>query len=574
MTDEQNTIEEELQEPNPQEEPIIPPMIFLIIAGLGVFAALAVLFTQPSFGVIGWGALGISAISIVAWALMNPQHFMDFITGRGVAFGGPAVLVTLVLIVAMVVLYSLIAAQSWRFDFTERDTFSLNDDVRDILVAIANDPTTPSMHIIGFYTPQQASQRDRIEVLLNDFVRNSNNKISYEFVDPNRNPALVQQLAGEGQTISGGQFYVIPIDPETGEQNRDLAEFVAFGDQFQLANAIITVSASGAGEFIAYFLDVPGAVDMAGTADDAGGDFITSIERVGWTTEIVTPLEMIGDSPRIDLSATAADGVVLVIPGGSEPLPADFLPVLEAFIDEGGDVVLLGDLNFEGGAPLIVDEALNAILAEDFGVSVRDDVVFDPDNSIQNAFNLYLPNFGTHPITDGQEDAGALMLLPHSIEIAETSPENVIVTPLITTGENAYAKSDIDLSADLTDENIARADGDLGGPLTVAVAAENTANGARLVIFGNDTLIVNGARGFTDVANPDLMRQSLNWVTEFENFADAISRITPEVDENIDAPVFVTDSDRSFMGFVAIVLLPFGVLGVGIFQWWLRRERR
>ena len=79
------------QAPNPtspmEDEPFIPPYYMLILALIGVVVAIIVAVTQPTFTVVGWGGLGITLLSLVAWVLMAPQQARAFLTGRTARFG-------------------------------------------------------------------------------------------------------------------------------------------------------------------------------------------------------------------------------------------------------------------------------------------------------------------------------------------------------------------------------------------------------------------------------------------------------------------------------------------------------
>jgi cellobiose-specific phosphotransferase system component IIC len=108
-----------------EDEAFIPPYYMLILAVVGLVVALAVWITQPTFTVVGWGGLGITVLSLVAWVLMAPQQAKAFITGRTARFGGTSILVTLIVLVALIAIYTFIRGQDIRIDLTQRNEFSL-----------------------------------------------------------------------------------------------------------------------------------------------------------------------------------------------------------------------------------------------------------------------------------------------------------------------------------------------------------------------------------------------------------------------------------------------------------------
>ncbi|MBZ0301346.1 MAG: GldG family protein, partial [Anaerolineae bacterium] len=229
------------------EQPFIPPYYMLILALVGLLVAVAVLFTQPTFSVVGWGGLGIAALSLVAWVLMAPDQAKGVLTGRIMRFGGTSLIVTVVVLVALIAVYSAVRGLNVRVDLTERDTYSLTVESENAIVALGADPTVPPIKLTAFYDASGAGQRDRDALLFEDYVQKSNGKISYEFVDMDRNPLLADQMGISGS----GQIFVARVN-EDGTQDTENGEMVNFVSQDSLTNTILRVAA--AGDFRAYFV--------------------------------------------------------------------------------------------------------------------------------------------------------------------------------------------------------------------------------------------------------------------------------------------------------------------------------
>ncbi|HEX2906125.1 MAG TPA: hypothetical protein VHO69_04650, partial [Phototrophicaceae bacterium] len=95
------------QTPNVNEqEAFIPPYYMLILALVGFVAAIIVLLTQPTFTVVGWGALGIGALALVAWVLMAPDQAKAILTGRTARYGGTSLVISVVFIAALIAIYA------------------------------------------------------------------------------------------------------------------------------------------------------------------------------------------------------------------------------------------------------------------------------------------------------------------------------------------------------------------------------------------------------------------------------------------------------------------------------------
>jgi len=552
-----------------EDIPVIPPIVLLGIALVSFVIALFVGFTQPEFGAVGFGAIGIGIVSLVVWVLMNPSEVIDTLRGRSVSYGGTAIIFTILAIVASSVLYALVAQQNWQRDFSDSGFFSLNEATEEVVRSLAADPTTPQVHIIGFYTVDAAAARDQVSVLLSDFADKSAGKISFEFVDPNRSPGMLEVYGANNR-----QLVVMPVDAETGEPDADNAEVVlASGAALQqaIAEAVITVSATG--DFRAYFVDVANGIDIEDATETGGAVFVEDLrERFGWTVESINLLQMASDNPPVELNDPAADGDVLVIAGGTDPIPDDLLRIITDYVDDGGNLVILGASNFEGGTPTAAADNLNNYLSEQFGIRVLNNYVFDEFASTQ--FGLLLNDFGEHPIMQGLSDDNGLLfdVGSHSIEIVETD-SNVEASVLVRTTENGYAKTDLDFTQQLTEADLAQDPDDLAGTLGLGIAVENTDTGGRVVVFGNAALIYNSVRQFTNVLNHEVLRRAIFWTVDFENFAGALANL-PTLNNPADAPIVITDQNTRNVVFISVIALPFGVLFAGIFIWWARREKQ
>src|SRR5690606_37404286 len=123
------------------------------------------------------------------------------------------------------------------------------EESREAIAGIGADPNFGTVNIIAFYGAAQAASRDRDELLFEDYQRTSAGKITYQFVDPDRNPTLAQQY----EVTRPGQIAVVPQNADS-TPNVENAEVVDFFSQDALTNAILRVSASG--DFRAYFLNL------------------------------------------------------------------------------------------------------------------------------------------------------------------------------------------------------------------------------------------------------------------------------------------------------------------------------
>jgi hypothetical protein len=554
-------------QPQPQpdsQEPLIPSWLLLGAALLGLIVAFGVAFTQ-GITIITIGALAVTLGSLAAWALFSPQEFRGFITGRGVRFGGLSIVVTIVFLAALVGIYSVVKAQNWRVDLTEQDTFSLTDASRDAMVALGADPEIPQVEILAFYGVAEASRRDQDQLLFEDYVDAGNGKISYEFIDPEREPVLAEQLG-----VTPGQIAVIGHN-EDGSRNVEGAQIIDLVTQEQLSNAILRVATTG--DFRAYVLSVEGG----STVEDTGGKGLSQLttglaDQLDWNIQQVSLVDL--TSGQVNLNDPLANGSVLVIPGGETAISDEGLAVITDYLNQGGDAIIFAATNFEGEPSLATSENLNNYLSTTYGLSFSSDIVLDAAQAFQDSpFEFLTADYVSgNAITQGfdsVQNPSFVFTFAHPIDTAETTPENVTVLPMINSSGTSFTKP---IDAVIAGES-EQAETDLAGPFLLAAAAENTQTGSRIVLFGSQDFATNRFLDFRlfNVLNIDMAVQSLLWTTNFEDFFTQLPPALTREARPQDAPIFASQQTLTTINLVTVFALPFGVLLLGFLVWSSRR---
>jgi len=572
------------------QEPLIPPIYLVIIGIVGLALALVVALTQPEFGVVGYGGLGLGLLSLIAAFLLAPQEAMALVTGRTVRFGGLSILVTLILLTAFVFLYIFVRNANLEIDLTESDQFSLTQESRDAMTPFGIDPSIPRVKIIGFYNAASGAQRDQAALLLEDYAEASGGKITVEYADVDRQAPLATlygitrptQLVvvadnpeASGQAVEAGAIDALaPAAPqliqtdETGfTPDVNNAEIINSIDQQTLTNAILKVAAQGS--FVAYFLQV----------QDSEGDQMTSIRstlegRYDWTVEDVSLLDFAGTTPAFTLNDPNRDGELMVIAGGTRPLAEQELALLQDYLNNGGDLILFAGNNFnDQGISLATDAALNDYLVASFGIRINNDVVIDQVQAFQSPLIPGATDFDTTSyITTNQIDTAASAVLfevPHSLTVSTTPPPNVTVTSLLRSSPTSFARTDFAVL--LAETEIARPADAVQQPYVLAASAENTQTGAKIVVYGSTS---PGLDTFAqlNVQNIEVAFNSIVWATNFDNFFQQISIVQQE--DPTQTPILLSEQDLRNYSFITLGLVPFGILALGALVWWANRERR
>jgi len=136
------------------------------------------------------------------------------------------------------------------------------------------------------------------------------------------------------------------------------------------------------------------------------------------------------------------------------------------------------------------------MLSADFGVKVDSSKIvirsYDVGDRKQPVPQASVTQYGSHAITDPIQSLNSFFFLAVPVACEATLPEHVTAWPLVTldgTMPDFWAESNIFL---LAQRGWAELDAeDTTVPFDLAVAAENTKTGARVVVFGNDMFASN-----------------------------------------------------------------------------------
>ena len=566
------------QSPNPnldEQEPFIPPFYMLILAAVGLIIAIVSALTQASVSVVGWGGLGLAILSIVVWGFMAPDQVRSILTGRTARYGGTTIIVTILFLAALIAIYSVVKGRSIRADLTQRDTFSLNDQTRKAIAGLAVEPKVPNIKIFAFYTAAQASRRDQDTILFDDYAKTSNNKITYEFIDPDRTPGVAQQY----KITSNGQLAVVPLDA-SGQPQVDKAQAVSLSTQENLTNAIMRVAASG--NFHAYFMSVEAGLkltDSGNTGLSQLNDQLTN--RFNWKTQEVTLIDLTAPNSKVKLNDPAVDGEVLVIAGGASALPDAQVKFITDYLDKGGKLIIFAaPMNPDGKPTLATGDSLSTYLYNSFGMRFASNVILDQVQAATNQSPFYpaaVDFDSSQYITKDFAGQQAFMIFetPHSIDVAPTAPTDVTVSQLVKSGKDAYAKTDPKILSTTDTSQYNPTDADAKGPFVLMASAENTKTGARVVLVGSQYTPSNQYASLlsANVLNLEFAARSLFWTTKFDDFFSKIPQLQT-AQKPQDQPIVMDSQMSRTINFVIIILLPFGVLLIGIIVWWTGREKR
>jgi ABC-type uncharacterized transport system involved in gliding motility auxiliary subunit len=462
---------------------------------------------------------------------------------------------------------------------------------------------------VWVFDPQQSSQ-DR--ELLEEYRRQSK-QFSYEFVNPNAQPSLVERL----EVKKAGDAIV-----EAPSTNRK--QFIqTVNDQDRLSESKVTnaiVQVTNTQQAHVYFIQGHGEHPIE-ESQGAISQAAKALQDKGFT---VKPLNL------VETSAFPKDANVIVLAGPQKALLKPETDALENYVKQGGNLFVMVDPNTNPG--------LDGLLSS-WGVTLDPRVVIDTSGRVVNLgpADVTVTQYGDHPITKDFGNSLSFYSAARPVDAKKTP--GIQFTPLLFTSDRVWAESDLKKQPVQFDPQT-----DRKGPVVLGFALTqtieespkpspspsptaspnskaspspsprvipnskassspspaaspnskaspspspsaspstqasptpsptptNTANSgakkkeSRMVVIGNSSFAVDGY--FGQVINGDVFLNSVRWLSQEEQ--QTLS-IRPKETKN--RRITLNAQQANLVGWLALVILPLIGFGTAATVWWRRR---
>lgn len=502
------------------------------------------------------------------------KDVVDIARRRGARYGANVGVLIAVVAGIIVAVNYLSDRHNRRWDLTATQQFTLSEQAVNVLSNLDRD-----LKIVVFNRRDQA--QDALDLL--DQFRYHSDRITMEVIDQEAEPA--RAAVYRTSTEANIPFGTVIID------SGDKVERVTVATEQDVINGIIRVIKEGTKKI--YFIEGHGEKNVEDTA--TGLSIIkTKLEESNYEVAKFHPLESMQEG-RILIPSDAA--ALAVVGPQRDYLPAE-VDMLREYLNGGGKVLFLLDPENQGEKPNLV------AMLRDFGVRLGDDVVIDASGVGQLfGFGPEVPlvaSYSMHAITEKFGNVPTVYPFVRSVEEADSPPEGVSVTTLVSSSDNSWAETDFDM---LAEGQVSPDEGEKTGPISLAVAvtvdveqpaetaeagedgegsagsseeaAESEAASAeeatpegpqegRAVVVGDSDFVSDALAG-APVANLDLFLNMVNWISQDE---DLIS-IRPREPE--DRRIFMNQQQQKNVAYLSLLFLPALVLITGTIVWWGRR---
>ncbi|MFA9398517.1 MAG: Gldg family protein [Clostridiaceae bacterium] len=438
-------------------------------------------------------------------------------------------------ILSLLVVLNLICFKvNVKIDLTKNQLFSLTEDSENII-----DNLEKKISIIALY---KVGNEDRgIKEILNRYDKLSDN-IEIKYLDTEYHPELKTKYQGtlDSGTIilDDGENYKIIKPSELVDYDYTTNQITSYDIESSISLAILNLISEE--EYKIY--------QLQGENEDKLSSTITSyLENSNYKVE------------NINLSKqniNKEENSLLLILSPKEDLEKEVCRKIEEYLMEGGRMIFIMDALNE---PLSnFNELFNT-----FGVCLNNSLIVEGNtiNYVSNSLYL-LPNMQNESILKSliNKDLPIIFPIAEPIEDIGEKKDTLVIHPLLTTSDKSWSKES------LISQDYNRAEEDKIGPFNIAVSVENLDYNSKVVILSSSQFLSDNLITYNNIGNLDFLMNCLNWTQDKD---DAVYIKSKQVSKSY---LNMNDNQTNIFSFLFLIIIPLGVIIVGIIVWTRRRN--
>jgi len=505
--------------------------ITVFLGVLGAVLGIAGLFVYFIWGRPVWlyTAMELAALVFLLIFFVSHYEMLKDISGRrSTKFGLNSITMVVIFIAILGILNFILVRHELRIDLSDAGIFSLSKQTEAVL-----DKLEAEIKITGFFT-EQSKLRGKAKDLFENYVHQSE-KVSYVIVDPDKKPGIAKRYG-----ITDYDTTVV----EAGDKRATARSLSEEG----LTSALIRVSREGSKTF--YFVEGHGEHGIDDVEKSGYAFLKTSMEKQGF---LVKKLHL------LRAKAVPEDADVLILGGPQRPLMASEQDALKAYLDQGGQVLLLLDPMVENGLETFV---------ETWGLQLKNNIILDPMSGLGVAIPIINPGaYVPHDLTRNF-DLASFYPLSRGIGFEPKKAEGFLFEPFLETSPDTWLTQAVEGDLSIDPKRDQKGPIVLGGVISEFVPLGSTPDPdekkMRLVVIGDSDFGTNSV--VQAAGNGDLFLNIVSWLADE---GDLVA-IRPK---EVPTTTLVLSAQQTNLIFsVSVLLLPLSVMGFGLFIWRGRRS--
>lgn len=455
-------------------------------------------------------------------------------------FSSAMVVIGIVVTVAVNLVVNALPSSITSIDLTAQKMYSISDDTKEILHNLDEDVTIYVLEAEGNMDDTLATTLKRYE--------GESSHISVEYKDPSVYPnfyrdytddtsitrkSLIVESSKRSKVINYSNIYETSIDYSTYS-----SQTTGYDGEGQLTSAISYVTSD----------EMPVMYELQGHGETAlNGNFKDAVEKANVTLNSLNLMQ--ADSIPEDAQA-------LIINGPTSDFSSDDASKVIDYINKGGKIFVT--LSYTDADMSNFYSVLN-----EFGITAVEGMVMESNTgSYYQAPYYLLPNVESSALTSGVD---GYVFTPYAVGLTyNTDTENVTYTPLLTTSDAAYSKTDATSSLEQTEDDIA-------GPFTVGLKAEKNMDdtSADILVYSSMSMFTDDADSMVSGNNLSVFSKSIaSYIPE-----DSGSAVVIPVKEYDSSTLTVPASVVIASAVIGIAVIPLLLLAIGIVIWMRRRKK-
>lgn len=452
-----------------------------------------------------------------------------------------ATVLAVVVLVAVILLNLVVRAFPTKYtelDISTSGLFTLSETSKNLLHELQTDVT-------AYYLATSGEEDSNITRLLDRYADES-----AHFTWEQRDPVLYPTFAEKYEGASTGCVVLTTADKYDVVSYQDmypmdLEAYYYYGTQqysFDAENCL-TVALTNVTRTTGYKL-----YELTGHGETAlESDFTDTLNNAGVTLEELN-LTTAGSIPE--------DANDLLINAPLADVTADEAAMLTSYVENGGKLFVVTDFTVD-------TPNLDTVLAA-CGMTRQEGLLVETnaDNYPYGYPQTYLmPNIQSSEIMAGMT-SGMRVYTPIAQGIVQSEDSEFVLTTLLSTSDAAYSLINYEEA-----ETVEKSDTDPEGSFAVAVAAENTSTGARVVWVNCPNTLLSGTNQSVSGGNAQMLGSIVNWFNDEQTTAVISSKSLST------SSLTVPNAARLGLGILFVFALPIICLITGVVVCLIRRRR-